>query len=75
MPRSHTGGAVITCAGGRGRVQWGSEVVLIAHAHHRAFLLRHAVGRAGEALLLPGRHLVGARRARWRRAQEKKSDC
>lgn len=46
-------------------------MVLLAHTHHGSFLLGDTVGRAGKALLLPGRHLIRARGARWKREQHK----
>lgn len=48
-------------------VQGGSEVILLTHTHHRPFLLCDTVGWAGETLLLPGGHLVGARGTRWKK--------
>lgn len=55
---------LLTCARSRRGVQGGPEVVFLTDAHHGALLLRHAVGRTGETLLLPGGHLVGPRRTR-----------
>lgn len=77
---SHTGGNIkacdlITCARRRGRVQGRPEVVLLAHAHHRSFILRDAVGRAGKTLLLPGGHLVGAGGTRWRKQKREIRMC
>lgn len=63
----------ITCAWCRGCVQGGSEVILLTHTHHRPFLLCDTVGRAGETLLLPGGHLVGARGTRWKKNTQKYS--
>ena len=77
---SHTRGNIeacdlITCARRRGRVQGRPEVVLLAHAHHRSFILRDAVGRAGKTLLLPGGHLVGAGGTRWRKQKREIRMC